>query len=290
MHGVPIHFIVYDLLAIRRPELFPPVMPGVVQRWLKDISECADGLVCISKAVADDLLEWLDEFQPRRLRPLSVGYFHLGADVNAAIEKAQIESSNEELLNSINSQPTVLMVGTVEPRKGHSLALAAMEQLWDRGQNLNLVVIGQQGWNIDSLANKFLEHPELGRRFFWFSHASDESLLSFYRSSTVLLAASQGEGFGLPLVEAALNGLPVIARDIPVFREVVGANAFYFPADCSADMLAQRVEDWFILHEKGLAPRPERFDWLTWEQSAQMLTEAVKGQSVYETWRPLAGY
>ena len=48
--------------------------------------------------------------------------------------------------------------------------------------------------------------------------------------SSSLIAASECEGFGLPLIEAARQGLPVIARDIPVFREVAGDHAFYYSA------------------------------------------------------------
>ena len=55
----------------------------------------------------------------------------------------------------------------------------------------------------------------------WLEGISDEYLDKVYAASTCLIAASEGEGFGLPLIEAAQHKLPIIARDIPVFREVV---------------------------------------------------------------------
>ena len=66
------------------------------------------------------------------------------------------------------------------------------------------------------------------QRFSWLPKASDATLRGLYRSATSLIAASRDEGFGLPIVEAAKHGLPIIARDIPVFREVGCDGADYF--------------------------------------------------------------
>ena len=69
-----------------------------------------------------------------------------------------------------------------------------------------------------------------------------------YCNARVLLATSEGEGFGLPLVEAAHYGLPIIARDIPVFREVAGKHAYYFSGE-NAQALADALGDWLRLGE-----------------------------------------
>ena len=122
------------------------------------------------------------------------------------------------------------MVGTVEPRKGHRQALAAMEHLWAAGIDVNLVIVGKKGWMMNDMAGQIEGHPELNNRLFWLREVSDEMLDQIYRSAHALLAASEGEGFGLPLIEAAQHGLPIIARDIPVFVEVAGEHAYYFTA------------------------------------------------------------
>ena len=61
---------------------------------------------------------------------------------------------------------------------------------------------------------------EIGNRLFWLEGISDEYLEKIYDAATCLIAASEGEGFGLPLIKVAQHKLPIIARDIPVFREV----------------------------------------------------------------------
>jgi len=68
------------------------------------------------------------------------------------------------------------------------------------------------------LIERLRGHVESGRRLRWIEAGDDADLLAAYRCSSVLLAASCGEGFGLPLVEAAASGLPILARDIAVFR------------------------------------------------------------------------
>jgi len=89
-----------------------------------------------------------------------------------------------------------------------------------------------------------------------------------------LIAASEGEGFGLPLIEAAQHKLPIIARDIPVFREVAGEHAFYFRGDKPA-ILAETLRNWLDLFSVGQHPRSDDMPWLTWRQSAQQLLEKI---------------
>jgi glycosyltransferase involved in cell wall biosynthesis len=59
----------------------------------------------------------------------------------------------------------------------------------------------------------------------------------------VLVAASRDEGFGIPLVEAMALGVPVVASDIPVFREVAGSHARTFALAGGADSLAHALSE-----------------------------------------------
>jgi glycosyltransferase involved in cell wall biosynthesis len=105
---------------------------------------------------------------------------------------------------------------------------------------------------------------------------SDEFLERVYSVSACLIAASEGEGFGLPLIEAARHNLPIIARDISVFREVAGDYAFYFHGERGAN-LAEAVEEWLKLYEVGAHPKSEDMSWLTWEQSAAQVVCTLLG-------------
>jgi glycosyltransferase involved in cell wall biosynthesis len=82
------------------------------------------------------------------------------------------------------------------------------------------------------------------------------------------------EGFGLPIIEAAQHGLPVIARDIPVFREVAQRHAFYFKGQEPA-ALGAAILEWSRLHDEGTAPESSKISRLTWQQSAAALFAAI---------------
>jgi glycosyltransferase involved in cell wall biosynthesis len=104
---------------------------------------------------------------------------------------------------------------------------------------------------------------------------SDEYLEHVYKASTCLVSASEGEGFGLPLIEAAKQHIPILARDLPVFREVAGDHAFYFNG-LAADDLASAVKTWLSLHQSKQAPDSKLISILTWEQSAQQLIKQLQ--------------
>lgn len=281
--GVDVHFVVYDLLPILRPDAFPPEMQPAFELWLRTIAEVSDGLVCVSRSVADELVRWLETTKPARHRSLSIGYFHLGADIQTSLPSTGIPDEAEAQLAQLHTRPSFLMVGTIEPRKGHAQALAAFDRLWAAGLDVNLVIVGKQGWMVQHVADRLRSHPALGKRLFWFRGISDEYLEKVYEASTALLAASEGEGFGLPLVEAARHGLSIIARDIPVFREVAGDHAFYFAGN-TPEALANAVREWLVLRTEGAVPKPDRIRWLTWEESARQLLDVVLGGRWHRVW------
>lgn len=275
--GVHLYFVAYDLLPILRPDVFVAGAKEGFTRWLDTVTSVADGIVCISRAVADELAEWFEKTRPVRSSPLQLGYFHLGADISVAGPAPRETQESDELAG----RPTILMVGTLEPRKGHAQALSAFELLWKRNVNINLVIVGKQGWLVDELVERLRAHPEKGNRLFWFEGASDDKLLQLYSSASALLAASDAEGFGLPLIEAAQHQLPIIARDLPVFREVAQENAYYFNGK-TADALASAVEDWLLLHKAGVAPSSSKLRWLTWAESTAQLLDVVEHQRWYK--------
>ena len=272
-HGVKVYFVVYDLLPILRPAVFPKDAQANFVDWLETITFIADGLVGISRTVADDMADWIDKKQLVRATSLRLGYFHLGAELGET-PKAQRE------VQFAHARPSILMVGTVEPRKGHAQALSVFEKLWAQGLDADLVIVGRQGWMVESLVARLRTHPENGKHLFWFEGASDETLLKLYQSSSALLLASEGEGFGLPLIEAARHKLPIIARDLPVFREVAGDHAFYF-SGTNTDNLIEALQRWFSLYAENHAPSSEQIPWLTWAESAQQLMNAVIGENWY---------
>jgi len=276
-HGVIVKFVVYDLLPLKFPQYADKSVPEGYLQWLKIILK-SDGAICISQAVANELREWINDNSHKISNRFSISWFHLGADPEIAL--SEIHSADDIdpiLLNSISQKTTFLSVGTLEPRKGHRQILYAFNNLWASGLELNLVFIGKAGWNIQELSEEILENPEYQKRLFWLNGVSDQFLEEVYKKSDCLIAASEGEGFGLPLIEAAQHNKPIIVRNIPVFHEVAGDHAFYFDGLKPED-LSQAIHQWLKLEEKGEEPRTKGMSWLTWSQSAVELAKTFNNE------------
>jgi len=271
--GVAVHFVVYDLLPVTLPQAFSAGAADHHNAWLAVVAE-GDGAVCISEAVADELRAWMRGHAAPRVRPFQVASFHLGADIGSSAPSTGMPDEGAAVLAQLAQRPTFLMVGTLEPRKGHAQALAAIEQLWADGVDVNLVVAGKRGWMVEALVERMTQHAERNRRLFWLDGVSDEFLEKVYAASACLIAASHGEGFGLPLIEAAQHKLPIVARDIPVFREVAGAHAHYFSGEAPA-ALAASLKEWLALHAQGKAIRSDAMPWLSWRDSTRQLLAAL---------------
>lgn len=271
--GVTMNFVVYDLLLDQHPEWWVQPMPELFQSWLSSISVLADRLICISGAVASDMKTWLLRHRPVRDRGQpTVVSFHLGADIQGSLPSRGLPPDADSTLDSIRKRPSLLAVGTIEPRKGHAQLLDAMEILWAKGIDANLVLVGKQGWKVESLVKRLRAHHELNHRLLWLEGISDEFLEQVYAASSCLVAASLGEGFGLPLIEAAQKSMPILARDLPVFREVASTHASYFNGN-EPEALAKAIEMWLYQFSRKEHIRSENMPWLTWKESA---TELIK--------------
>lgn len=273
--GVRLYFVVYDILIMHRPDWWARDIAPMFEKWLRSIAEVATGLVCISATVAEDVSQWLGAQSGRRSDGPLVGSFHLGADIENSRPSTGLPPDAADFLAKIRSSNSFLMVGTLEPRKGHAQALAAFELLWRQGSDAHLVIVGKKGWLVDELHATLLAHPQLGNKLHVLTGASDEYLEMIYGAATCLLVASEGEGFGLPLIEAAQRGVPLLARDLPVFREVAGTHAHYFHG-LSAQALADAITAWLALHKAGEHPSSESMPWITWRQSAQQLCRVIE--------------
>ena len=286
--GASLFFVIYDLLPVLRPEVFPRLVEPNFARWLDSVTSVSDGVVCISRAVADELLDWLQRRTPERCGQLQIGYFHLGADLAASVPTSGFRPDAAPALAQMRRRPSFLMVGTIEPRKGHAQVLSAFERLWDAGLDASLVIVGKEGWDVERLAASLRTHPERGKRLHLLHGVSDEVLLRLYESASALLAASEGEGFGLPLIEAAQHGMPIIARNIPVFHEVAGEHAFYFTGK-APEQLADAISTWLALRERGEEPSSKNMRWLTWAQSTAQLVDVILGGRWYAHWHRASG-
>ena len=286
--GAYVYFLVHDILPIQYPHYFPFGLLEEFHGWLRVVMQ-SDGAICVSRTVADNLYEWMNRIQPERHRSFAIGWNHNGADIDASIPTKGLPDGFHDTLQTLLEAPAILMVGTVEPRKGHTQTLDAMDLLWDAGNEYNLVIVGQKGWLVDTLDERLKRHRFLHKKLFWFQGISDEALKKLYAAADGLLMASEGEGFGLPLIEAAQYGCPILARDLPVFREIAGEHATWFSGS-SPSALAIALEAWIKSLSTKTAPPSTGMSWLTWKESAtgivNLLTDSQAKNWIHH-WNPL---
>jgi glycosyltransferase involved in cell wall biosynthesis len=265
--GVSVHLIVYDLLPLLRPQWFQRRSIANYARWFDTLTSYAESAICISRQVAREFVEEL--YSRGCKRDLAVVHLPMAAELAASNPSTGVDAATTAVLNRSRFRPAVLMVGTVEARKGYEVALAAFDHLWQTGQAdaPDLVIVGRPGWKTEKLQQRLRGHVEQGRRLHWIENASDEALGLLYHNCRGVLMASRGEGFGLPLTEAVLHGRPVLARDLAVFREQDLPGVSYFQSD-SPEPLARAIME---LARTGLS-KPMRIPLLPgWDASVDKL-------------------
>jgi glycosyltransferase involved in cell wall biosynthesis len=235
--GTRFWFVVYDLLPVQNPQYFSAKVAVRFRWWLIATAKLADGYLCISPHVADEM------------RALLTDRFGIGDQVEIAVlpmgfditDRVDPPANPIGLALPRNMANSVLAVGTLEPRKGYSALLDAFEILWMRGSDAKLLIVGAPGWKTDPLQQRIRSHAEIGRRLYWLSAVDDDGLTALYAEASFLVAASYGEGFGLPVLEAIARSCPVLARNIPAFRAHARFGLRYFKADANAGEIADAI-------------------------------------------------
>jgi len=126
----------------------------------------------------------------------------------------------------------------LEPRKNHIILFEALRYLRERGESVDLVVIGREGWHWTSP----LTRPEFQSLTPWvkiIADVPDADLVEFYNRAAVFAYPSWYEGFGLPVLEAMACGTPVVCSSASALPEAGGDAALYADPHDSAAFAAQ---------------------------------------------------
>lgn len=194
----------------------------------------------------------------------------------AAPESALPVWSAGEARTTLPSAPTVLVVGSHEPRKNHLAILHAAELLWREGLRFSLTFIGGSGWG-DEFPRRVRSLQAAGRSIRIQRAVSDRELNEAYRAARFSVFPSLHEGFGLPVVESLAHGTPVITSDFGSTAQsaATGGTLLVNPRDDADLAAAMRTlltdEDALARLRAQIAARPER----TWQDYADELWEQL---------------
>jgi glycosyltransferase involved in cell wall biosynthesis len=271
--GAELHILLYDLIPVMHPQWYLSRTTKHFRHWLRTVAIFATSVICISNVVKNDFDAWLRQQYSLDTGTIPINIISLGADIQASAPSRGLPDNVNELLTAFSSNPTLLMVGTLEPRKGHDQVLAAIEKLWEQGRHINLVILGKPGWKTKLLQKTLRAHPQHQTKLYWFDNASDELLELLYTRCTGVVVASYAEGFGLPLVEALHHNKPVFVRDIPIFREIAENYVTFFSAT-SIENFANELELWLshINDQPTNYIKPQH----SWEACANELLDCLR--------------
>jgi len=259
---------IFDLIPALYPHACHEVTVPRYRAWLRKALLESDSFLAISRTVAEELADYVAARNLPHRPGLKIGWFHCGADMAARATTAPRDKIRAAVATAA---PVFLTVATIEPRKGHRVALDAFDQLWSQDVDARYVIVGRRGWFEEALVASILAHPEFGRRLFWFDDVDDGELSYLYDRAAALIFASYADGFGLPIVEAALRGRPVICSDIPVFREVGRSGAIYFRVN-DHDALAAAIRG-FLAGEMTVDPSQALS--VSWLEAARRIVDVV---------------
>jgi glycosyltransferase involved in cell wall biosynthesis len=161
----------------------------------------------------------------------------------------------------------ILSVGVIQTRKNTLNMLKALQTL---PAKYRLVLSGGNGYGSEAI-HEFIRAESLGERVKLLGFVDDSQLARLYQAASVFLFPSLEEGFGIPVLEAVANGVPVVTSNVSSLPEVGGEAALYVDPHDPVDIarkVVQAVEDSALrarLVQKGHARACE----YTWRRTAE---------------------
>jgi glycosyltransferase involved in cell wall biosynthesis len=208
---------VHDTVAFTHPETLTARGAAWHRAMITRATARASAVVVPTEAVAADL---------RRHAPGPAPVHVVGHGVPSVL-LAEPEDSQRIAARLNLPDGYVLAVGTVEPRKGLDVLIAAMASA--KAPDLPLVIAGPRGWGDVDVSGLAAAHGLMPERLRVLGRVGDAELAVVLRRATVLAAPSRAEGFGLPVLEAMAAGVPVVHSDAPALVEVAGDTGVITP-------------------------------------------------------------
>jgi hypothetical protein len=252
--------ISYDVLPLVQPQYSGHSTDSLTSYNTAIIPEC-DLVLAISEHTKKDLTAWL---KAANLQVPEIAVFRLGDDFEESTPK---KPSNQQFLKTIADNPTYLLcVGTLEARKNHTLLYYVYKLARQRGIDLpRLMIVGRRGWKTDDLYELITKDPETKDKMIILDTISDQELSWLYGNALFTIYPSFYEGWGLPIAESIMRGIPCLSSSTSSMPEIAGDIIDYF-SPLSTDECLQGVMNYLkpatlkSVRERLVAYQPHSWD------------------------------
>ncbi len=256
----------HDVSFIAHPEWFG-WREGPRRRWLAGrAAAVARAVVAVSEFSRQEILRHLNT-APARVRVVHNGVAAPGAEPCATDTPPAAAG------------PLILHVGALFARRRLPVLLAAFERVLREIPEAELAIVGPDRTCPSEDLRGIAEAVGIASRVAFLSYVADAELAALYRRAAAFVWLSEYEGFGLTPLEALAAGVPVVAGDTPVAREVYGRAARRVPLDdpaavaaAVAEVITRRdVRETLIEHAGPLLAR------YTWKRAAAETFAILEG-------------
>jgi glycosyltransferase involved in cell wall biosynthesis len=214
----PLVVTLHDVIPItfyERQRGSMPLRLRLYYRWNLRAAKTARAIITVSSSARNDIIRELG-IPPERITVIPNG-------IDASFWSAPAGAANP----AADVAPYILFGGSYEPRKNLDRLLEAFAIAMNKGLNHNLVAIVDAGSGHEPAARAAVQRLGIWSRVRFLSHLSPDDLRAVYQGADIFAFPSLSEGFGLPPLQAMAAGVPVVASDLPVMREVLGDAARY---------------------------------------------------------------
>lgn len=261
----PVVATIHDLGYLKFPEQFNKKDLYQLKNWTEKSIRRTHHLIAVSEFTKNEIIK----IYKTKENQITVAYNGVG-------QPAKVDSRiSQKILKKFDIKaPYFLYLGTLKPNKNIPFLIDAFNNL--NNDNYQLVIAGKKGWLYDEIFEKIKE-KKLIHKVVFTGFINEIEKWALYKNAISLVIPSLYEGFGIPVIEAQKIGTPVIASDIPVFKEVI-ENSGILINPHQTDSLTQalkkitnkKIRKSFVKKGKKQAQK------FTWENTAKTIIKVFQ--------------
>ena len=262
--------IIHDVGYIRFPEYIEEKNLAFMRRVTSRALQEADLIIANSHFTTNEMIKY-GGVDKSRIVTISI-----------PIDEEQFDKKHDRGVNRLRerygiTKKYILNLGTIEPRKDLATTVLAYCALPQKVRDTySLVLAGKWGWKTESIRELITKKQSEGFDIITPGHIDYDDKTTFFRNASFFLLTTFYEGFGMPLLEALHCGVPSVAVDIPVLREVGGDACVWTERDPQkvSEALLALITDKKLARQMAIAG-PKRSQQFSWDEVATVVKQRL---------------